>query len=459
MKKILVFLSFLLVFTSINTSAQDAEETKEVVEDDLGNVTDEFQDLFFKAIKLRAIENYEQAIETLNKCKEINAKEGAVYVELGQNYMALEDDSKAQKNFEIAVELLEGKQKIQTQLFLFQAYRNQKKYKAAADLAQVLIVNGEHLEVELIEILMLKEDFELALQEIEKLESQKGFSQVTDNFRDAIYKSQNKHDEAIAFYQNRIAENPYNEDNYFRLINFYKFEDKPKAILETAKALEKINPLQDELPFILSMVYLEENQPDEAFKYSKKVLSNNALDETIKTQLIQSLKVFVANNPSYQASFLQLLDVAIEEGESSASNEERGEYFMQRDAIRALEYYQKALIDQPNNFELHQKIIVLQLKQEAFQEALVSAENAIEVFPSQAVFYYFKGRALYSAAQYDEAISVLEEGLDYLFETSLLEIDLFELLSETYSKLGNATQAETYRTKANNAKKVLNEME
>lgn len=459
MKKILVFLSFLLVFTSINTSAQDAEETKEVVEDDLGNVTDEFQDLFFKAIKLRAIENYEQAIETLNKCKEINAKEGAVYVELGQNYMALEDDSKAQKNFEIAVELLEGKQKIQTQLFLFQAYRNQKKYKAAADLAQVLIVNGEHLEVELIEILMLKEDFELALQEIEKLESQKGFSQVTDNFRDAIYKSQNKHDKAIAFYQNRIAENPYNEDNYFRLINFYKFEDKPQAILETAKALERINPLQDELPFILSMVYLEENQPDEAFKYSKKVLSNNALDETIKTQLIQSLKVFVANNPSYQASFLQLLDVAIEEGESSASNEERGEYFMQRDAIRALEYYQKALIDQPNNFELHQKIIVLQLKQEAFQEALVSAENAIEVFPSQAVFYYFKGRALYSAAQYDEAISVLEEGLDYLFETSLLEIDLLELLSETYSKLGNATQAETYRTKANNAKKVLNEME
>ena len=459
MKKILVFLSFLLVFTSINTSAQDAEETKEVVEDDLGNVTDEFQDLFFKAIKLRAIENYEQAIETLNKCKEINAKEGAVYVELGQNYMALEDDSKAQKNFEIAVELLEGKQKIQTQLFLFQAYRNQKKYKAAADLAQVLIVNGEHLEVELIEILMLKEDFELALQEIEKLESQKGFSQVTDNFRDAIYKSQNKHDEAIAFYQNRIAENPYNEDNYFRLINFYKFEDKPQAILETAKALERINPLQDELPFILSMVYLEENQPDEAFKYSKKVLSNNALDETIKTQLIQSLKVFVANNPSYQASFLQLLDVAIEEGESSSSNEERGEYFMQRDAIRALEYYQKALIDQPNNFELHQKIIVLQLKQEAFQEALVSAENAIEVFPSQAVFYYFKGRALYSAAQYDEAISVLEEGLDYLFETSLLEIDLLELLSETYSKLGNATQAETYRTKANNAKKVLNEME
>jgi tetratricopeptide (TPR) repeat protein len=459
MKKILVFLSFLLVFTSINTSAQDAEETKEVVEDDLGNVTDEFQDLFFKAIKLRAIENYEQAIETLNKCKEINAKEGAVYVELGQNYMALEDDSKAQKNFEIAVELLEGKQKIQTQLFLFQAYRNQKKYKAAADLAQVLIANGEHLEVELIEILMLKEDFELALQEIEKLESQKGFSQFTDNFRDAIYKSQNKHDKAIAFYQNRIAENPYNEDNYFRLINFYKFEDKPKAILETAKALEKINPLQDELPFILSMVYLEENQPDEAFKYSKKVLSNNALDETIKTQLIQSLKVFVANNPSYQASFLQLLDVAIEEGESSASNEERGEYFMQRDAIRALEYYQKALIDQPNNFELHQKIIVLQLKQEAFQEALVSAENAIEVFPSQAVFYYFKGRALYSAAQYDEAISVLEEGLDYLFETSLLEIDLLELLSETYSKLGNATQAETYRTKANNAKKVLNEME
>jgi tetratricopeptide (TPR) repeat protein len=303
------------------------------------------------------------------------------------------------------------------------------------------------------------QDFPKALKAIEKLESQKGISLVTDNFRDAIFKTNKNYDAAITHYQNRIDENPLNEDDYFRLISFYKLQDNSEAILETAKALEKINPLQDELPFILSMVHLEQNNPLEAFRYSEKVFANNALDEQVKTQLIQSLKKFVVANPAYQAQFLALLDVAIEEGESSASNEERAEFYLQRDPAKALEYYQQALIDQPNNFELHQKIVVLQLKEQLFQQASNSATQALEVFPSQAVFYYFKGRSLFGLTQYDEAISVLEEGLDYLFETSQLEVDIFELLTEIYTQKGNSAKAETYKKNAANAKKVLDEME
>ncbi|GGE33962.1 tetratricopeptide repeat protein [Psychroflexus planctonicus] len=459
MKYAFVFVSLLLVFSPILSYAQEPDEVKEVNQDDLGNVEDKFQELFFKAIKLRAIENYNQAIETLDKCLKIDKKEAAVYVELGKNYIAIESLDKAEKNFVKAIELLDGEQKIQTQLLLFDVLKNQKKYNEAAQLAQNLIDKGEDKEIELIEIYMLLEDFSKALDEIELLEKEKGYTNLTNNFRDAIFKTNNNYEKAITYYKNRIDQNPLNEDNYFRLINFYKLQDNSEAILKTAKALEQINPLQDELPFILSIVHLQENKPEKAFEYAKKVLKNNALDEQVKTQLIQAFKKFVAANPAYQTQFVALLDLAIEEGESAASNQERAEFYLQRDVQKALEYYQQALVDQPNSFELHQKIIVLQLKEEMYQNALTSAENALEVFPAQVVFYYFKGRALYGLTQYDEAISVLEEGLSYLFETSQLEVDLLELLAETHFQLENNTQAETYQKKALNAKQKLDKME
>lgn len=459
MRYLLLFWCCFWAFSPSLTYAQKTEELQEVNEDDLGNFTDEFQTLFFKAIQLRAIENYVQAIETLDKCLNLDKNEAAIYVEFAKNYVALDDFSKAENNFEKAISLLSDDQKTETQLLLFQVFKNQKKYKQAADLALALIDKGEKLEIDLIEMYMLMEDFSKALQAIEKLEAQKGYASITDNFRDAIYKTNADYNAAVTYYQSKIAENPANEDNYFRLINFYKLQGDSKAILKTAEALAAINPLQDELPFIFSIVYLQENNPEEAFKYSEKVFTNNALDEQVKTQLIQALKKFVEANPAYQAQFVALLDIAIEEGESAASNEERAEFYLQRDPQKALEYYEQALVDQPNSFALHQKIIVLQLNEQMHQEALISAENALEVFPAQAVFYFFKGKALYRIAQYEEAISVLEEGLDYVYETSQLEVDLFELLAKVHFQKGNTRAVEIYQKKAIDAKKTLEKME
>lgn len=452
MKKLI--LVFIFIFGLLYQVAP-AQVSEEINQDDLGNVTDEFQELFFKAIKLRAIQNYDQAIETLYKCKKLNANEAVVYVELGKNFVALEDFQKAEENFKQAIAYLEGQQKLETQILLFKVLENKKNYKQAADLAKSLIANGEDYEVELIEVYLQANAYAEALSAIENYEQNRGFSTLTDNFRDAIYNSTKNYDAAITYYQYRVANNPSNEDNYFRLINFYKAQGDTSQLLATAKALEKINPLQDELPFIFSIVYLQENRPEEAFAYSRKVLTNNALDENVKTQLIQAIKKFVTANPTYQDEFLQLLDVAIEEGESSASNQERAEFYLAKDEAKALEFYNKALKDQPNSFELHQKVIVLQLKQNAYKDVLASSEDALSIFPAQAVFYYFKGKALDGLGQYEEAISVLEEGLDYLFETSQLEIDMLQQLTKSYFQLGNNDKSNYYSKRLLDAQQAL----
>ena len=59
--------------------AQDKEAiVDEVNEDDLGNVTDEFQEHFFEALKQKGIENYENAITSLEKCLELDPENAVV---------------------------------------------------------------------------------------------------------------------------------------------------------------------------------------------------------------------------------------------------------------------------------------------------------------------------------------------------------------------------------------------
>src|SRR5690606_34714023 len=73
---------------------------QEVNEDDLGNVTDAFQENFFEALKQKGIENYEKAITALLQCEKIEPENPVVHFELGKNYRFLE-------NYDAAIQSLQ----------------------------------------------------------------------------------------------------------------------------------------------------------------------------------------------------------------------------------------------------------------------------------------------------------------------------------------------------------------
>ena len=80
--------------------AQDKPPT-----DDLGNVSDDFQENFFEALKQKGIENYELALNALDKA-EVAAKDNqenkaVVYFEKGKNLTALKRFEEAEINYNL----------------------------------------------------------------------------------------------------------------------------------------------------------------------------------------------------------------------------------------------------------------------------------------------------------------------------------------------------------------------
>ena len=80
MKKIISFFSLTLLLCNINFLwAQEPE--------DIAVKPDEFQDSFYESLKQKGIENYDKAIEALEKCQQSQPENPIVFFELGKNYL------------------------------------------------------------------------------------------------------------------------------------------------------------------------------------------------------------------------------------------------------------------------------------------------------------------------------------------------------------------------------------
>jgi len=68
--------------------------------DTLAMAENKFEESYYESLKQKGIENYDKAIEALEKCQTIQSDNAIVYFELGKNYLALKKYKDAYDNFE-----------------------------------------------------------------------------------------------------------------------------------------------------------------------------------------------------------------------------------------------------------------------------------------------------------------------------------------------------------------------
>ncbi|NNK10272.1 MAG: hypothetical protein HKP08_02920, partial [Flavobacteriaceae bacterium] len=81
-----VYLFKLVLLMAVIMPFRGIAQVEESAEISLEENTDEFQELFFEALKQKGIENYDKAINALLKCKEIDPQSHVVDHELAKTY-------------------------------------------------------------------------------------------------------------------------------------------------------------------------------------------------------------------------------------------------------------------------------------------------------------------------------------------------------------------------------------
>ncbi|WP_127845852.1 tetratricopeptide repeat protein [Psychroflexus aestuariivivens] len=423
--------------------------TDEVNVDDLGNNDDEFQEYFFKAIAERAVENQDKAIQSLQKCLSLDENNPAVFFELAKNYFDIESYKLAEDYLLKTLNNKEFAKNINIHRQLFDLYSVTKDYEKAIEKAEYLSKFEVFYFQELANLYLIQDQYQNALEALDKYDQREGIDEFRDDFRMVIYKESKNYQNGIEYFQNRISESEEDVRAYLNLMRLYRQQNEYEKAISTGKALEKIDAQVPELNAELALNYIATANLFEAKKYSKKVVQSLTLEEQDKLEVIKAFKDFAVENAAAQNAFIEVLDSALDSEKATSSKAELGEFYKSRDKNKALDNYRQALRNKPNDFKLIKNIIQLEIELQEFENLLETSTKALELFPTQAVLFYSKGLALRNLGKAEQAVQTLEEGVDYIIDNETLKLNFYKELEKAFQALGKTDLAEKYQQKIN----------
>lgn len=448
-----------LLLVIMYASAVKAQEVNSPVQDvnvdDLGAVTDEFQEHFFEALKQKAIENYEKAITALKKAEQLQPDNGVVYFELGKNYKALKNYEQALVNFQKANRVQPNKEWILVELM--ETYYFNKDFDQAILVAQNLLPFNEKYYENLANLYFESKQFDKLLALLDKLDAELGISEFRLSMRRQIYALTENTPAQIQVLKDAINANPENEKNYLNLIYVYSDQDMKQEAFATAEKMRELFPTSKVVHLALYKFYLDAGNTPESLNSMKLILAAEEIDPESKFKVLNDFLLFVNENPTYEADLLEVAEVFAASESSPEIYQKFGEYYIQKEQKeKALEFFDLGLKSQLDNFDLLRNTLLIQLDLKKFEDAKALSERALEIFPAQPILYLTRGVALNNLKEFKEAEEILTFGLDYLIDDQQMTVDFYEQLVNTYTGLGNAAKAAEYRKKAEDLKKTMN---
>lgn len=446
-KHIFILLIGLLFFPNLSSSQIGVNKTPD---DDLGNVEDEYQEYFFEALKQKGIENYNRAVEALQKCLSLNSKKPVVYFELGKNYNTLKNYVEAERVLKKAISMQPDNVWFLDELY--ETYYQQNDLEKAVTTLKELIKYHPDYKEDLASIYTTKGDYTKALQLLDELDAEFGTSPSRVDIRNTIYNASGNAAERITYLEQQVKNNPRNEENHLKLIYRYSESGEKEKAYKTAQNLLNTIPNSELVHLALYKFHLDDGKPQEAIQSIKKVLSSIDINTDSKSKVIKDFTNFVAKNPEYEADLLDIINAIVADKDQQTLTN-LGQYYRNTgDKSKALANYKEALKQNPNDFKLIKEVLLLQLETNNFNAVIAESESAIELYPVQPILYLVNGVAQNKLGNYDNAVENLELGLDFLVENPTMEADFYSELSIAYKGLNNINKSNTFANKAKSLK-------
>ncbi|WP_339610736.1 tetratricopeptide repeat protein [uncultured Planktosalinus sp.] len=424
-----------------------AQGKDEDVTDDLGNVTDKFQEHFFEALKQKGIENYDRALEALEKAAKESPGEVAVYFEMAKNHGYLKQWEKAETHYNKVLEMEPGKPEAFSGLY--DVYYNTNNYEKAIVVVKKLIPLDKDYKEDLANLYERTEQYDKALQILEELDQELGNSDYRNQLRQQIYMKSDNAGSQISDLEQRIKRTPVNEQDFLNLIYLYSESNDKEAAFTTAKKLIQALPDSELAHLALYKFYLDANRPDEAFTSMETIFKSDKIDTENKFKVLNDFLLFVNENPVYEEKMEEMVTVFSQESKNDQVYEQLAGYYLKKEMQEeALKYFELGVKNNPGNYNLIKNTLLLQIDFKKFEKAEKLSNQSLDLFPSQPLLYLLNGVANLNLDNTSKAKTMLETGLDYLIDDSQMERDFYLQLSKVYSEQGNAQKAEEFQNRA-----------
>ena len=416
---------------------------------EVASADEQFQEAYYESLIQKGIENYDKAIVSLEKCKELQPENPVIYHELGRNYYFRKDFLNAESAFKKASEL-DTKNKWYL-IGLYDVYYETKNFVQAVNLAQKIILLDKSYNEDLVSLYMFTQQYDKALVLLNLLDEQVGKTELRNRYRREITSQSKSNISGKNDLENTIQNDPLIEENYLSLISLYSNNNQEE---KARKVVEKLllNIPNSEWAHVFLFKYLvNDNQGDLAFKSLEIVLKSNTIDKKIKFKMFNEFLIFTTKNQQFEPQLNQAIAYFQKDSEINVYKQIGLFYYKKQQYDLAIKNLENAGSE---DLEANVSLLLSYQQMSKFDKLQSKASDLIDSFPNQPEYYLMAGKASFFLKEYPKSLEFLESGMDYVVENKNLEIEFLNQLNLVSKAMGNLKKAEEYLAKAIKLKKI-----
>ena len=397
--------------------------------DEIALANDEFENNFYEALKQKGIENYDKALDALEKCRMKEPENPIIYNEIGKNHLSLKNYPEAEKAF-LKASQLDPKNRWYWSGLYDVYYQTQDYNKSIPVVLRLTEWRKEYYQEDLVSLYMYTQQFDKALALIDEMEQTVGKSDKREMYKLQILSDEKYRKPQKETLEEAIRKDPKEESNYLNLIYLYSDSNQEEKAEEVAKKLEKEIPSSDWAQVSLFKFHINNNDGVKASESMFRILESKKIDRKIKHRVLNEFLIFANANPKFDKDLERAIGYFDDEKEINVAKEIGKFFYNKKNYPKAAQYFEKSLAAKADDIEAIELLLYTYSEGGKYADLSKKAEGYIDLYPTHARLYYFAGLAANKQQQHAKAKQWLENGMDFVVEDKALEADFKKQLDD-----------------------------
>lgn len=398
---------------------------------------------FLEATRQREMENHVDALAMYEHCLAINPHSAAVMYELAQYYVFLQQPERSRTLLEKAVELEPDNFWYRQTLGAY--YRSIKEVDKAIAVYEEMSTQfpsrGELLMM-LMELYAQQSDYPNLIKTLDRLEVKEGKTEQLSMEKYRIYLRMGDKENAFREIENLSKEYP--NDVRYRVMLGDSYLDNDRADEALAIYQQALAEDPDNAQAQLSMVSYYERTGQDSLCYVQQevVLMNRRLSNAVKAEVMRRIILQNEQTGKDSTRVLQLFDRLLAQPQEDVAMATLCYSYMQHkqmDEEQTVPVLEKILEVEPDNLAARYSLLMVAVRQNDYTEAVRICEPAIQYNPEELSFYYYLGISYSQVERESDALAVLQKGVMQVTPESdkKLVSDFYTFIGDLHHSMDN----------------------
>ena len=393
---------------------------------------------FIDAIALKNSGDYEKSIAILEDILKKNGDKAPIYFELSKINAHKNETEKSLDYINHAVDLNpKNKWYVNYKISLTKQLGLYEDCEKAYLVRQKTFPNNTDYDIEFSDFYITFKKYFKALKLYEKVEKKIGVSHDINFNKFLIYKGLEEYEKSEKEVKKLINVFPANMSYYIEYADLKMDYGQVKQALEIYEQALVVEPNDPSILNEKAQYYMRNHNQEKAFELYKIVLKDPSFKIAEKKHILLKFGRLSGSDPTFSplTKELSLLAAGTHPYDFSLNMFTADFMFDEGDYKEAIDYYLKTIDLKPSNYNAWIQLILSYQSTSNSLGMITKVEEAVELFPTQPLFYFYGGMALIQENEYEKSIEMLEEGNDLVVEADK------KLKAQFLSALGDAFHA------------------